>query len=274
MAGGANKKFMDEKQRFLENNVVEVDVADGTLMAVASGHVDPTKAALASVGRVANTGQAVGVAATQKTAGIFEFDLFKTTTTAEATANGRAIKVPCYALRAWGTKKQDSKLVNNAVQWKTPTFAHPIAAYWVPWSANSGWSVQLGNAADYFFTATMDGCSLAISSGAAPIVTHGNYRSTSDPTRASQARTVGEMMTHHTNTLGTNVAKVLRKDDYAASHAEKQAGINKLVTVVGFRDTVHNTWSFYWQRRKMILGDAASGTHTKMVLQDRLVEIV
>jgi hypothetical protein len=274
MAGGANSKFIERKEEFLRNNVIDVQVSDGELMIVATGHVDATKATLATTGRVQGSGQAVGVAAKDKTAGVFDFDLFKTGETAEVVENGRTSRVPRYLLKAWGTKARDKKQVGQTVQYKTPTFAHPIRAYWVPWSANSSWSVQLGNAADFFFTATMDGCSLAISSGAAPVVTHGNYRSVVNPDRASALRTIAEMASHHTTNLNTDVAKILSKDQYAATHQQKLQGINNLVTVVGFRDTIHNTWSFYWQRRKVILGDRHQGTHTRMVLQDRLVPLV
>jgi hypothetical protein len=273
MAGGANAKFIEEKELFLRNNVIDVQVSDGELMIVATGHVDPTKLAMATTGRVQNSGLAVGVLAKDKTAGIFDFDLFKTGEKAEVVENGRTSRVSRYLLKGWGSKDQDKKQVGTAVQWKTPKFAHPLRAYWVPWSSNSSWSVQLGNAADYFFTATMDGCSLAISSGAAPVVTHGNYRSVINPDRADANRTIAEMGNHHLTNLNTDVGATLSKDQYAATHQQKLQGINNLVTVVGFRDTVNNTWRFYWQRRQVILGDRQLGTHTRMVLQDRLVAL-
>ena len=74
-------------------------------------------------------------------------------------------------------------------------------------------------------------------------------------------------------TLGSDVGRTLLKSDYAATHAEKTAGTNYLVTVVGFRDTVRNSWRFYYQRRKMLIG-VHGGAATRMVLQDRLVPIV
>ena len=111
----------------------------------------------------------------------------------------------------------------------------------------------------------MDGCSLAISSGASPIVTHGNYKKLADPTKASQGRTLAEITAHHTVTHGSDVARTLLKNQYVASVADKTAGLNNLVTVVGFRDTVANTWSFYWQRRRV----NADATYVGMILQDR-----
>jgi hypothetical protein len=273
MAGGANKHFLEDKQSFLRNNVIEVAVTDGALQFVADHHKDANKAVLSQVGRVANAGGGHNVDPAQKTAGIFDFDLFRSAETAEVQENGVTRTVPRYLLKEWGTKTRDGKTKNNVVVFKTPTFAHPIRAYWVPWSANSAWSVQLGDQADYFFTATMDGCSLAISSGANPIVTHGNYRNVQDPTKVSVVRTLAEMTNHHNTTLGSDVGRTLLKSDYAATHAEKTAGTNYLVTVVGFRDTVRNSWRFYYQRRKMLIG-VHGGAATRMVLQDRLVPIV
>jgi hypothetical protein len=273
MAGGANKRFMEDKSSFLRNNVIEVSVTDGSLQFVADHHHDANKAVLAKVGRVENAGGGHNVDPSQKTAGVFDFDLFKSAETAEVQENGITRNVPRYLLKEWGTKTRDGKTKNGNTVFKTPTFAHPIRAYWVPWSANSAWSVQLGNQADYFFTATMDGCSLAISSGASPIVTHGNYRNLHDQGKVSVARTLAEMRNHHGTTLNSDVDKTLLKTDYAATHQEKTSGTNYLVTVVGFRDTVRNTWSFYWQRRKMLIG-VQGGAHTRMVLQDRLVPLV
>jgi hypothetical protein len=273
MAGGANKKFMEDKTSFLRSNVIEVDVTDGNLMYVADRHSDPKKAELAKVGRVENAGGGKDVKASVKTAGVFDFDLIKSGRKAELVENGVTVNVPHYLLKEWGTKARDGKVVDGKHVFKTPMFAHAIRAYWVPWSKDSAWSVQLGDAADYFFTATMDGCSLAISSGNAPIVTHGNYRFLHDEGRVSTARTLTEMASHHVTTLNTDVGAILGKHQYAATHAEKTQGTNYLVTVVGFRDTIRNTWSFYWQRRKMLVG-AHQGGHTRMVLQDRLVPLV
>ena len=56
MAGGANKRFMEDKSSFLRNNVIEVSVTDGSLQFVADHHHDANKAVLAKVGRVENAG--------------------------------------------------------------------------------------------------------------------------------------------------------------------------------------------------------------------------
>ena len=123
------------------------------------------------------------------------------------------------------------------------------------------------------FTATMDGCSLAISSGPTPIVTHSNYKSTQNPNVASEGLTKYKIDQQHA-ALGVDVDKTFMKGEYVASPKQKKKGINLMVTVVGFRDPAANSWSFYWQRRKLILGDVGRGTHNRTLLTDRLVPIV
>jgi len=277
MAGGANKKFLDERERFLRANLIEVQVNDQELTKVAADHVDATKAVRAQIGRQPNQGQAVGVDVATKAAGIYDFDLEKLPTKAEVQFGARTTRVPMYALKAWGSKKRDQQLQVTgdkfAVKYKKPKHAHTLSAYWLPWSENSSWSVQLGADADFFFTATMDGCSLAISSGATPIVTHANYKSPDNPGVASEELTRERIDQQHA-ALGVDVSRTLMKSRYAARAVLKERGINKMVTVVGFRNTATGVWSFYWQRRKVIYGDAKAGTHTRILLTDRLVPIV
>ncbi|MDZ7637862.1 MAG: hypothetical protein U5J83_06370 [Bryobacterales bacterium] len=269
MAGGANKKFIDQKLRFLRDNIIEVTVVVTSLAPIAAANVDANKNTLAQRGRIANKDVAVNLQG-NVAAGIYDFDLFKTPKRAQIPGGGRA---NVYQLKEWGTKQRDQEITTTAnsftVAYKKPKYAHPIQAYWVPWSSGSCWSVQLGNDADFFFTPTMDGCSLAISSGASPIVTHGNYKKLTDPTKASQGQTLNELTQHHTTTLGSDVNKTLLKNQYVASVVDKTAGFNNLVTVVGFRDTVGGTWSFYWQRRRV----NAANPDVGIVLQDRAVLI-
>lgn len=274
MAGGANKQFMAEKEKFLKANLIDIDVSANELITVSTLNVDPTKAAIMTTGRLANQGAAVPVPAATKAAGIYDFDLIKDHTTAEITLNGRPTQIPIYKLKAWGNKVRDRKvLASGAVEYKKPKYAHTLSAFWLPWSSDASWSVQLGAQADYFFTATMDGCSLAISSGASPIVTHANYKSTQNANVASEGLTRHRINQQHT-ALGTDVQRTLMKSQYVASANQKTRGINHMVTVIGFRNPTANTWSFYWQRRKVILGDVARGTHTRILMMDRLVPIV
>ena len=130
--------------------------------------------------------------------------------------------------------------------------------------------MQLGTAADFFFTPTMDGCSLAISSGVNPTVTHGNYKMKLDDTRADEARTLRKIDGHHA-ALHTDRAKTLAKDTYAMPGAQKTLGFNFLVTVVGFRDPVTGVWDFFYQRRKT--SSLGAGGGTKVIMQDRMVPL-
>lgn len=149
-----------------------------------------------------------------------------------------------------------------AQAYKKPAFAHPITAFWVPWSTNSCWSVKLSADADYFFTPTMNGCCLAISSGSNPVVTHGNYR---NGNIVDQKRTMDEIRQQHQG-LGVGVLKSLEKDTYAATPEEKHEGLDNLVTVIGIRNRITGAWDFYWQRSQVELGP--NSTH-RTILPDR-----
>jgi hypothetical protein len=275
MANGANRAFMKAGPRFLKDNIIEVGVVVTDLIKVATDHVDPGKAALSTQGRVPNRGGAAVVDPTVA-AGIYDFDLFKSPRKGERSTRTLGIdhmtSVPVYELKAWGTKERDQIIQSTgtsfSVQYATPDKARPIRAYWVPWSSGSCWSVQLGNAADYFFTPTMDGCSLAISSGASPLVTHGNYKDPTNPAVADQATTLAEMTQQHT-ARGTDVHRTLLKDTYVATPEQKAGGVNRLVTVVGFRDPITSHWSFYYQSRMV----DANRPDAKLLLQDRMVVI-
>src|SRR5262249_37244124 len=152
------------------------------------------------------------------TAGIYDFDLIRSPNQAQVENSFLGIKymstVPVYQLKEWGTKLRDQIVTPTGpttftVQYQAPQRPHPISAYWVPWSSGSCWSVQLGNAADYFFTPTMDGCCLSISGGVSPIVTHANYKNTLNPTVADESLTMSKIRGHHHITLGGNVNRSL-----------------------------------------------------------------
>jgi hypothetical protein len=274
MAGGANKKFKDLKEIFLRANLIDVMVSDTALIQVAEGNKSAKRVAAASTGRLANQGEAVNYSAKGRAAGIYQFDLQKSARTAQAKVNTVLVDMPLYELKAYGSRQGQFKdKTGGTTVYMTSKDSHPISAFWLPWSENSSWSVQLGPQADYFFTATMDGCSLAISSGATPVVTHANYKCKINPNVTVEGRTLRKIGKQH-QTLGVDVDRELRRDTYTASAAKKLAGTNFQVTVIGFRDTKANDWSFYWQRRKIVLGDFQKGTPTQIILKDRAVPIV
>lgn len=275
MAGGANKKFLKNPRNFIKNHIIAVEVSAKNLIDVANANVDANKANLATRGRVGTRGQAVP--SQYSNAGIYDFDLIKKPKKGSVRKTvlgfGYNASIEVYALKDWGTKKRDKNVTilgegNFTVTYQKPRFANTISAYWSPWNPNSCWSVQLGNDADFFFTPTMDGCSLAISSGVSPVVTHGNYRNLQNQGRVDQLRTVNEMTQHHTS-LNVDVGKTFTKNQYAATHDEKTRGINRLVTVVGIRNKHTNNWRFFWQRREV----DSNRPNSAPILQDRLVEI-
>jgi len=274
MAGGANKQFIDKPEDFVRNHVIDVQASPQKLIDVARDHVNPAWATDAARGRVTNLDTGNSGA---RAAGVYRFDLVDSGTTGSVAVHGVTRQVKIFELRAWGEKARDFKAVvvpgrnTMATRYETPKHAHPIKAYWAPWDKNTGWSVQLGVDADFFFTQTMDGCTLGISSGANPMVTHANYRRRNDDNKASESRTVRKIRQHHQNAHTTDVDKWLRKGQYAATSAEKTAGYNRLVTALGIRNRVTGQWRFYWQRRQI---DARNPAAVQTILQDRLVEIV
>ena len=272
MAGGANRKFLSDGLAFMREKVIDVQVRPAILLTVAAASTDDTWATLATRGRVANGDVGLGADATVK-AGVYHFDLMRTeflaTRRTSTLGVGHSTSGHVYQLREWGNETRDQVVTTSldgnsfTVRYTPPDKAHPIRAYWVPWSSGSCWSVRLGDQADYFFTPTMDGCSLGISSSRSrPYVTHGNYKSVTHPDLADQRRTLRKIRDHHVNTLHTDVTTVLAKDDYVATPGDKTLGINNLVTVIGFRDTGTGRWSFYYQRRRV-----NAGTHTIALLE-------
>jgi len=106
MANGANRTFLKEKQAFLKKNIINVAVTTTKLEQIAAGNVDPTRGGLAHRGRVANKDAGIGQAA-----GIYEFDLIKSTARAKVETSAIGIKhfssVPVYDLQEWGKKSRD-----------------------------------------------------------------------------------------------------------------------------------------------------------------------
>ena len=201
---GANKTFMELKEQFMKNNVVIVDINPFNANRVKSGQ--PTQMTMAP--------------------DIYEFDLVISTAKAAEDAIGNPVTV--YKLKEF----YRPELKFGQFKHKPGRYSHPIAAYFCPWAPNQTWSVNLGTAANYFITPTMDGCSLAVTSGANPMVTHANYKSTKlgKEGNASQARTLAALREEQ----GHDTSLLLKKKDYVDT-VKKEAGVNSEVTVLGFR---------------------------------------
>jgi hypothetical protein len=228
---GANKTFMNTKQQFMLRNTIIVNINPFNANRVKSD--EPKKMTM--------------------DAAVYEFDLeLSTTRTSEDTSGKR---VPVYELKEF----YRPELKTGNFLHKPGKYSHAIRAYFCPWAPGVTWSVNLGTAADYFITPTMDGCSLAVTSGTNPMVTHANYKSTTPGKEgiASQSRTLQAIRDEQ----GDDTRFLLKKKDYVDT-AKKEEGTNSEVTVLGFRE--NGSWSFYWQRREVTV--VGGGKPAKIVL--------
>jgi hypothetical protein len=68
--------------------------------------------------------------------------------------------------------------------------------------------------------------------------------------------------------------RTLEKDDYS-DEAEKQAGTQFTVTVIGFRNKANDTWDLYYQRQisRVVRNPQDTGSLVQNILQDRQVQI-
>jgi hypothetical protein len=111
-----------------------------------------------------------------------------------------------------------------------------------------------------------------IGSGVNPKIAHINYQRTAGTKTLVDQDRIDRTITRE---FGSDAStKALKKDDYS-DDAQKEAGTNFHVTVVGIRDTIANTWDFYYQRRlSSIAQDKKGALYTQNILADRLVPIV
>ena len=247
MSEGANKAFKSQREQFLTQHMIVMRNPQQFLSAQ-------------GVNLQAPTGPLV-----------LDFDLVYDPATKFVDANGVNVKVYTLALmeiRKGYTLANDANNVLTATRNnpKKGVSTHAIRAYYLPWDNNRHYESQLGNAADYMFTPTMDGCSFVIGSGTSPKVSHLNYQN--NESRIDQKR------------IDKKIAKVFGDDAQAAtrltladyspnSHKEKLEGKLSMLTVVGFRDKTHNTWSFYYQKRTQTMTTLG----IQQILTDRLVPI-
>jgi hypothetical protein len=141
MAGGANKRFIEQEGRFLSKNVILSPNPQSFLVVKASQN---------------------NVASSNLTmAGIYEFDLQPYPAHSCFDTNGKQVEVyKLYLLEQRAT-----------LTVKLPTAStHAIRAFYLPWDNGRAWTVQLDDLADYFFTPTLDGCSVVAESGPTPRV--------------------------------------------------------------------------------------------------------
>jgi hypothetical protein len=149
-----------------------------------------------------------------------------------------------------------------------------VRVYYLPWRSNAATTMHLGNAANYFLTSTLTGCTFAVyGTRTAPTVTHANNGAQPD-LNLSQT-----YMTHLLDQIKTDEAVVanaaqgnneerftthdykLRAAPYLNAKIDKGYFIQNAKThtiVVGYRDTGSGEWSFYCQQ-VVLLGYTRNG---------------
>lgn len=132
-----------------------------------------------------------------------------------------------------------------------------IRAYFLPWRENQVTCLPLGSKADFFFTTTLEGCSLYIGGDErSPVVFQGNAR---DAPTAPSGRVYLDTLVQRAAAAGLAGAAgplepILSSESYAASAArlgipqtpETAPKVTGLANVFGFRRD--GRWSFYAQQ--------------------------
>jgi hypothetical protein len=119
--------------------------------------------------------------------------------------------------------------------------SHTISAYWLPFKENKRRTIRLDNQANYFFTATLTGCSLVIGSGANPFVSHINYQTGAEGATVIDQGRINQSILDRYGTDGG--ATTFTKDDYWDDSLDGVA--RQAYTVVGVRRPAG--WKFYAQ---------------------------
>lgn len=141
-----------------------------------------------------------------------------------ALKNRKGASVPCFNLR------QDD---NGAIH-----------AYYLHWQEDDVLQLNLGGDADFFITATMNGCSLSYSTVGGTVVAHHNDKQGSG--RATEIES--QQIQNKAN------ATYFHQADYRKSRGIIRKSIDSqyFATVVGFRDG--NVWRFVSASRKLYSG--------------------
>jgi hypothetical protein len=149
-----------------------------------------------------------------------------------------------------------------------------IRIYYLPWRSNAATTMHLGNAADYFVTSTLTGCTVAVyGARTAPTITHANngaqpdlnlsqsYMTSlldqitadeADPVNAAQAANEARFTTHNYKLLATPYLDRKFDKGYVIQNAKTHTN------VVGYRDTASGEWSFFAQQ-VVLLGYTRNG---------------
>jgi hypothetical protein len=242
MTAGANKKFLEQREQFLTQNLIVIQNPQQYLS---------QKADLTDLKPLV-------------------FDLEHDPNSKFLDKNGVPVKT--YLLRLMEIRKgytfadnDEGIMTSQANKPRIGKYTHGILAYYLPWDNNRYYEAQLEDDADFMFTPTLDGCSFVIGSGKSPKVAHLNFQT-------NEGRVDQEKMNREiAKKFAEDQPTTLKLADYSPnSHEEKLKGKTTNLTVVGFRDRGTKTWSFYYQKR---VQKYTKQLTIKQILTDRLVPI-
>jgi hypothetical protein len=216
-----NAKFMERKATFLDQKLIKFGVVRS------AGDQGDAHAAHAHV---------------YEHDEIAEFDLALDATQPVQNAGGNVIKA--VVLNRFG---QRYKPGGNGVIKAQGGYSKPISAYYLPFKPGEGHMMQLGNAADYFFTPTLNGCTFACGTGAlTPTVSHLNLQNVHGA--INQPAMDAMVLTIH----GVNTQFVVRRADYKDIAMGAQEDLQAMI--VGFRGMLG--WKFHMQKFKVDFANA------------------
>jgi hypothetical protein len=144
------------------------------------------------------------------------------------------------------------------------TAERAVRIYYLPWRSNAATTMQLGNAADYFLTSTLTGCTFAVyGTRLMPTVTHANNGAQQDLAMSQDYMTCllnqirSDEADAYNRAQRTNEARLtthdykLRAAPYLDSKDNKGYTIDKAKThtnVIGYRSVPGGQWSFFAQQ--------------------------
>lgn len=210
---GQNKNYMSQKNGYLVNTVIQFDVTRTDI----------------------DTGQRYRRDNIFSHNEIAPFDLCPITATTSVNLSNTALKT--VRLRRFESRAAEGQTTSKAAG----LFSKRINAYYLPFKAGEGHTITLGTRADYFFTPTLNGCSLIIGTGNNPRVSHINLQ-------RQKMIHQGDIDTMAIFLHGTNIYATVKKSAYnpRTTRPAKNDLSNYQAIVVGFR--VNRQWDFYIQK--------------------------
>lgn len=143
-----------------------------------------------------------------------------------------------------GMKVMTTERGVHSVTAATGQDAPALTAYYLPWETNKSYSMTLGDRADFFFTAPMNGCAFfATGDRATPTVYHSNYyldpeqHALTDKVRYQRRSTFYARLQQM---LKTGTTQALLPEFYLAPNGVKSS----TTSVFGFRNRNNGQWSF------------------------------